>query len=284
MMALFVSLLLSFTLSPVLCLLLLRGDAGSDPFLVRWTKKGYRPMLEWAFGHRISLLIMAGVMLISSLSLFPFLGGEFIPTLNEVAITPQTIRHPSISLEESIQIEKDMQRAVLEFPEVTKVVSKIGRSEIGNDPQEPNASDPVVLLKPTNEWTTAESKPELDQAVRKRLEKVPGASFLLSQPIQQRVNELLSGVRSEATVKVLGEDLNVLRKTADRIRAIMSDFRGVADVRVEQVFGQVYLAIDIDRGKSSDTVSMSLRSRKSCRRRSAWRRPHRLMKGKNVSI
>lgn len=97
MMALFVSLLLSFTLSPVLCLLLLRGDAESDPFLVRWTKKGYRPMLEWAFGHRISLLIIAGVMLIGSLALFPFLGGEFIPTLNEVAITPQTIRHPSIS-------------------------------------------------------------------------------------------------------------------------------------------------------------------------------------------
>lgn len=129
------------------------------------------------------------------------------------------------------------------------MVSKIGRSEIGNDPQEPNASDPVVLLKPMDEWTTAESKAELDQAVRKRLEKVPGASFLLSQPIQQRVDELLSGVRSEATVKVLGDDLNVLRKTADRIRAIMSDIRGVADVRVEQLFGQVYLAIDIDRKK-----------------------------------
>ncbi len=249
MMALFVSLLLSFTLSPVLCLLLLRGDSDSDPFLVRWTKKGYRPMLEWAFAHRPLLLIIAGLMLAGSLALFPFLGGEFIPTLNEVAITPQTIRHPSISLEESIQIEKDMQRAVLEFPEVTKVVSKIGRSEIGNDPQEPNASDPVVLLKPMDEWTTAKSKAELDQAVRNRLEKVPGAGFLLSQPIQQRVDELLSGVRSEATVKVLGDDLNVLRKTADRIRAIMSEIRGVADVRVEQLFGQVYLAIDIDRKK-----------------------------------
>jgi cobalt-zinc-cadmium resistance protein CzcA len=144
--------------------------------------------------HPVILLVGAGSLLMGSLALFPFLGGEFIPTLNEVAMTPQTIRHPSISLEESIQIEKDMQRAVLEFPEVTKVVSKIGRSELGNDPQEPNASDPVVSLKPMDEWTTAESKPELDQAVRKRLEKVPGASFLLSQPIQQRVDELLSGV------------------------------------------------------------------------------------------
>lgn len=249
MMALFVSLLLSFTLSPALCLLLLRGGGHADPFVVRWAKRGYRPILDWAMAHPKVLLSGAGALLIGSLALFPFLGGEFIPILNEVAITPQTIRHPSISLEESIQIEMDMQRAVMEFPEVTKVVSKIGRSEIGNDPQEPNASDPVVSLKPMEEWTTAETKTELDQAVRKRLEKVPGATFLLSQPIQQRVDELLSGVRSEATVKVLGDDLNVLRKTGEQISAIMGDIRGVADVRIEQLFGQVYLAIDIDRGK-----------------------------------
>jgi cobalt-zinc-cadmium resistance protein CzcA len=249
MMALGVSLLLSFTLSPALCLLLLRGEGHGDPFVVRWAKRGYRPMLDWAFAHAKILLAGAGICLIGSLALFPFLGGEFIPILNEVAITPQTIRHPSISLEESIQIEMDMQRAVMEFPEVTKVLSKIGRSEIGNDPQEPNASDPVVSLKPMDEWTTTDKKAELDQAVRKRLEKVPGATFLLSQPIQQRVDELLSGVRSEATVKVLGEDLTVLRKSAEQIRAIMSGIRGVADVRVEQLFGQVYLAIDIDRKK-----------------------------------
>lgn len=249
MLALFVSLLLSLTLSPVLCLFLLRGEGHEDPFVVRWTKKGYRPMLDWAMAHPKMLLIGAGISLIGTLGLFPFLGGEFIPILNEVAITPQTIRHPSISLEESIEIEKDMQRAVMEFPEVTKVLSKIGRSEIGNDPQEPNASDPVVSLKPMDEWTTAKRKAELDQAVRKRLEQVPGATFLLSQPIQQRVDELLSGVRSEATVKVLGDDLAVLRKTGEQIRAIMSEVRGVADVRVEQLFGQVYLAIDIDREK-----------------------------------
>lgn len=249
MMALFVSLLLSFTLSPALCLLLLRGEGHGDPFVVRWAKKGYRPVLEWAFAHRTILLGVAGAMLIGSLGLFPFLGGEFIPILNEVAITPQTIRHPSISLEESIKIEMDMQRAVMEFPEVTKVVSKIGRSEIGNDPQEPNASDPVVSLKPMDEWTTATTKSELDNAVRKRLEKVPGATFLLSQPIQQRVDELLSGVRSEATVKVLGDDLNVLRRASEQIQAVMNGVRGVADVRVEQLFGQVYLAIDIDRAK-----------------------------------
>ena len=151
------------------------------------------------------------VLLGASLSLFPFLGGEFIPILNEGAISPQTIRYPSIALDKSIEIEKEMQRAVLEFPEVRMVVSKIGRSELGNDPQEPNASDPGRQSPiPMDQWTTAKTKSALDDAIRKRIEKVPGANFLLSQPIQQRVDELFSGVRSEATVKVLGDDLAVL--------------------------------------------------------------------------
>ena len=144
-----------------------------------------------------------------------------------------------------------MQRAVMEFPEVRMVVSKIGRSEMGNDPQEPNASDPVVSLRPMDEWTTAKTKSALDDAIRKRIEKVPGANFLLSQPIQQRVDELLSGVRSEATIKILGDDLAVLRTTAEKIQAIMATVRGVGDVRVEQLFGQTYLTIDIDRSKIS---------------------------------
>jgi cobalt-zinc-cadmium resistance protein CzcA len=100
-----------------------------------------------------------------------------------------------------------------------------------------------------DEWTTAKTKPELDDAVRRRIERVPGANFLLSQPIQQRVDELLSGVRSEATVKIIGEDLEQLRKTAEQVQAIMAGISGVKDVRVEQLFGQAYLSIDIDRGK-----------------------------------
>ncbi|MDN5942479.1 MAG: CusA/CzcA family heavy metal efflux RND transporter, partial [Nitrospira sp.] len=249
MMALFISLLLSFTLSPTLCLLLLKTAHHKDTFVVRWAKRLYRPVLNWALGHRYIVAAGALAMFGSSLAVFPFLGGEFIPILNEAAITPQTIRHPSVSLQQSIDIEKEMQRAVLEFPEVRMVVSKIGRSELGNDPQEPNASDPIVLLKPMDEWTTAETKPKLDDAIRQRVEKVPGANYLFSQPIQQRVDELVSGVRAEATVKVLGEDLAVLRKTAEDIQAIMHTVRGVKDIRVEQLFGQVYLTIDIDRKK-----------------------------------
>jgi heavy metal efflux system protein len=249
MIALLVSLLLSLTLSPALCSVALKGGAEKDTWLLRQAKRWYTPSLYWSLRHRRLVLTGSVTMLIASLALFPFLGGEFIPILNEAALTPQTIRLPSISLEKSIEIEKEMQRAVLEFPEVRMVVSKIGRSELGNDPQEPNASDPVVSLKPMDEWTTAKTKPELDDAIRRRIERVPGANFLLSQPIQQRVDELLSGVRSEATVKVIGEDLDQLRKIAEQIQPIMANVAGVKDVRIEQLFGQAYLTIDIDRGK-----------------------------------
>jgi heavy metal efflux system protein len=249
MIALLVSLLLSLTLSPVLCALTLEEATEEDTWILRRAKRLYTPALHWALGRRRLVMLGAVLLLGASLALFPFLGGEFIPILNEAAITPQMIRLPSISLEKSIEIEKEMQRAVLEFPEVRMVVSKIGRSELGNDPQEPNASDPVVSLKPMDEWTTAHRKAELDDAIRRRIERVPGANFLMSQPIQQRVDELLSGVRSEATVKVIGEDLETLRKLADQIHGIMTGVQGVRDVRVEQLFGQAYLTINIDRGK-----------------------------------
>lgn len=249
MIALLISLVLSLTLSPVLCSLALRAESEEDTFLMRWAKRVYLPSLRWALGHRPIVLGVAIALLAGSLAVFPFLGGEFIPILNEAAIAPQTIRLPSISLEKSIEIEKEMQKAIMEFPEVRMVVSKIGRTELGNDPQEPNASDPVVSLRPMDEWVTAKTKPELDQAIRRRLHQVPGANFLLSQPIQQRIDELVSGVRSEATVKILGDDLDVLRATAEKIQAIMSTIKGVNDVRIEQLFGQAYLTININREK-----------------------------------
>ena len=118
----------------------------------------------------------------------------------------------------------------------------------------PRSRTPAIRscsLHPMDQWTTATTNAGTRRCVRKRIEKVPGANFLLSQPIQQRVDELLSGVRSEATVKILGDDLEVLRTTAEKIQAIMASIKGVGDMRVEQLFGQTYLTIDIDRGKIS---------------------------------
>ncbi len=249
MIALLVSLILSLTLSPVLCSLMLKRGSEDDPWIVRWAKRLYTPSLRWALANGKIVLAVAVGFLLCSLALFPFLGSEFIPILNEGSVAPQTIRLPSVSLQASIEIEKDMQRALMEFPEVEMIVSKIGRTELGNDPQEPNESDPVVRLRPLEQWTTARTMPELMQKFRERLTRVPGATFLISQPIQQRVDELISGVRTEATVKLFGDDLETLRGKADEIAGVLGTVRGVRDIKVEQLYGQPYLTIDIDRSK-----------------------------------
>ncbi|MEP6889640.1 MAG: CusA/CzcA family heavy metal efflux RND transporter, partial [Nitrospirota bacterium] len=249
MIALMVSLILSITLSPVLCSLTLRAGHGSDPFVLRWAKRGYLPLLRWALGHRMVVLPATLLALVGSLALFPFLGGEFVPILNEGTMSPLTIRLPSISLDQSIKIEKEVDRAVLEFPEVLMVVSKIGRTELANDPQEPNESDSVAVLRPIQEWTTASTMEELKERVRERLALVPGANYLISQPIQQRVDELISGVRAEVTVKLFGPDLETLRQTGNQIAGVLGTIRGVKDLKVEQLFGQPYITIDIDRSK-----------------------------------
>ncbi len=249
MIALLVSLVLALTLSPVLCSLVLKHGSEEDPWIVRQAKNIYAPTLRWALGHRTLVLALAISALIGALALVPSLGTEFIPILNEGTLAPQTIRLPSVSLPASIEIEKRMQQAIMEFPEVEMVVSKIGRTELGNDPQEPNESDPVVRLRPLDQWTTAKTRPELVQKFRERLTAVSGATFLISQPIQQRVDELISGVRTEATVKLFGDDLDILRAKAQEIAEVLETVRGVKDIKVEQLFGQPYLTIDIDRGK-----------------------------------
>lgn len=250
MIALMVSLILSVTLSPVLCLLTLRaGHADSDPLVLRWAKRTYLPLLRWALGHRTVVLTSTGLMLVGSIALFPFLGTEFVPILNEGTMAPLTIRLPSISLDQSIKIEKEVQRAVLEFPEVQMMVSKIGRTELANDPQEPNESDSVAMLHPIDTWTTSPTMSGLKERVRERLKQVPGANFLISQPIQQRVDELISGVRAEVTVKLFGPDLEGLRVTGNEIAGVLGTIRGVKDLKIEQLFGQPYITIDIDRAK-----------------------------------
>lgn len=247
--ALFASLILSLTLSPVLSSIFLKGGSEKDVFIMRWLKKIYIPLLRYSLKHGVIVVISAVVMLLSSLALFPFLGTEFIPTLDEGSLTPQVIRLPSISLQESIEIEKKMQQALLKFPEVETVVSKIGTAEIATDPMGPNVSDPIVVLKPRDQWKTAETKEELVEKIREELEKIPGIGLNISQPIALRVDELISGVKSQIAIKIFGDDMDILREKADEIGRLVSTVKGAADMRVEQTAGQPYLNIDIDRRK-----------------------------------
>lgn len=246
-LALFASLAISLTLSPVLCSFFLKGGREDDNWILRQIKRVYLPVLRWALRRRAQVVAIAIGLLVLSLALTPFLGAEFIPSLFEGAITPQVLRHPSISLQESIAMELKTQRAVMEFPEVITTVAEIGRAEIATSPIEENESDQTVLLKPVHEWTTADTPIDFVERVRGRLREIPGLSILMSMPIQERVDELISGIKTQLAVKIFGDDIEVLRQKSERAVAILSTIHGAKDIKMEQVAGQQYLTVEIDR-------------------------------------
>ncbi|TKB87489.1 MAG: efflux RND transporter permease subunit [Nitrospira sp.] len=247
--ALLASVVVTLTLSPVLASIMLRGDHPQETRLTRWMKQRYRPVLQWTLGHRSAVLAGSTAIVLGSLALLPSVGREFIPLLEEGALTPQIVRLPSVSLPESIEMEKQAHKAMLEFPEVRMAVSKIGRPDIAFGPEEPNESDPIVSLRARSTWTTATTQPKLTDAIRNKLAEIPGISVLMSQPIQERVDELISGIRTECAIKLYGADLEVLHDKAEEIAALMQQIKGVKDIKVEQIAGQPYLTVDIDRQK-----------------------------------
>jgi cobalt-zinc-cadmium resistance protein CzcA len=246
-LALFVSLAVSLTLSPVLCSFFLKGGREEDVWILKRIKRVYFPVLRWALAHRPQVVTISVVLLACSLALIPFLGTEFIPSLFEGAITPQILRLPSISLQESIDMELKTQRAVLEFPEVVMTVAEIGRAEIATSPIEENESDQTVQLKPIDEWTTAATPVEFVDRVRHRLYQIPGITLLMSMPIQERVDELISGIKTQLAVKIFGDDIEILKQKAEQAGVILASIRGAKDIKMELVAGQQYLTIEIDR-------------------------------------
>ncbi len=247
--ALLASVVVTLTLSPVLASLILRGDHPEETRLTRWMKQRYVPVLTWTLRHRSLVLGGSTAIVLCSLALVPFVGREFIPLLEEGTLTPKIVRLPSVSLPESIEMEKQAHKVMLEFPEVRMAVSKIGRPEIAVGPEELNESEPIVSLSDRSTWKTATTQPQLTDAIRRKLAEIPGISVLMSQPIQHRVDELISGVRAECAIKLFGEDLDVLHDKAEEIAALMQQINGVKDIKVEQIAGQPYLTVDIDRQK-----------------------------------
>ncbi|MEQ6341865.1 MAG: efflux RND transporter permease subunit [Gammaproteobacteria bacterium] len=245
--ALTVSLILSFMLTPVLCSYWLKGGAEHDTWLVAVIKKPYLKLLGWAVVNQKKVTFAALALFVGSLSLFPFLGTSFIPIMQEGSITPQIIRVPNISLEESIRMEMEAMKAVSEVSGVKMVVSKLGRGESPADPGMPNESDPVVSLQPRDEWPEGWKQEDIAMAIREKLKGLPGIELVMSQPIAARVDEMVSGVRSQVAIKLFGDDLTALKHTGDEIARVLSSIQGASDMRVEKVSGQEYLTVKIDR-------------------------------------
>ncbi|HQR38713.1 MAG TPA: CusA/CzcA family heavy metal efflux RND transporter [Blastocatellia bacterium] len=243
------ALILSLTFVPAMLTFVLRGHvAETESIAIRYARRWYRPALDFVMRHRARSLAMATLLVIASAVVFPFLGAEFIPRLDEGSLAIQIGRLPSVSLTRSLEIAGETERIIRGFPEVTKVVSKTGRAEVATDPMGVDLSDLYVALKPPSEWTSAKTREELVEKMSKALEdNVPDAVFSFSQPIELRVAELISGVRSDVAIKLFGDDLDTLRETADVIARAVSKVPGAEDVKVEQVTGLPQLQIKADR-------------------------------------
>jgi cobalt-zinc-cadmium resistance protein CzcA len=242
-MSLAVSLVVSLFLSPVLCSYFLKGGSGEDTRVIAYLKTRYLRLLDQATLQSRLTLAVSVVLLLGSLALFPLLGKSFMPIMKEGALTPQINRVPSISLDESIRMEMAAMKSVAEVPGVRMVVSKLGRGESPADPAGPNESDPIVLLDPKS----GRSQDEIDEEIRQRLASIPGVQIVLSQPISERVDEMVTGVRSQVAIKVFGDELGELKNISEKVARILKSVEGSRDIRVERLSGQQALTVEIDR-------------------------------------
>jgi cobalt-zinc-cadmium resistance protein CzcA len=243
------SLLLTFTVTPVLTALVLRGKLSEkENFLIRAVKHAYEPLLNWCLHHRKVVLLVSGAAVVAGLCTMPLLGAEFIPRLDEGAIAMQILRLPSVSLEEAVKQSTLVEKLLLEkFPdEIETVVSKTGRAEIATDPMGVNVSDVLVMFKPTAGWKHAANKTELEAKITTEVNRIPGLAYGFSQPIELRVNELISGVRSDLAIKLYGDDMDVLRQKADEVVAAVSKISGASGFKAQQVSGLPVLQIVIE--------------------------------------
>ncbi|HQS37731.1 MAG: CusA/CzcA family heavy metal efflux RND transporter [Methylotenera sp. 24-45-7] len=247
--ALFVSLVISLTLSPVLCSYILKGGSGEDTKFIQTIKKPYLAMLNWALVNDKKTITAATATFVVSLLVVPLLGTSFIPEMKEGSIVPGINRVPNISLEESIKMENEAMRLIMEqVPGVKSAMSGIGRGESPADPQAQNESTPIISLKPREEWPEGWTQDDIADKMTDVLSKgLPGVQIVMAQPISDRVDELLTGVRSDVAVKIFGDDMVKLKNKADEVAKIAGTVQGAVDIRVEKVSGQQYLNITINR-------------------------------------
>jgi len=252
--ALLGAMLLSVTFVPAAIALFVTGKVKEDEnLLMRSAKRGYAPLLQWVMGHRSLAFSLAAVMVLLSGVLASRMGSEFVPSLSEGDFALQALRVPGTSLSQSVAMQQQLEQSVLsQVPEVERVFARTGTAEIASDPMPPNISDSYVMLKPQDQWPDpGKSREQLIADIQRASARVPGSNYELSQPIQLRFNELISGVRSDVAVKVFGDDMDQLNRTAAQIAAALQAVPGASEVKVEQTSGLPVLTIDVDRDKAA---------------------------------
>ena len=260
------SMMFSLLVIPVLASLLMTRVKHEEPWLARKLLALYRPALVWALAHSRTVLGVAGALLILTLYVYTQIGKTFMPTMDEGDIIVQVEKLPSINLEESVRIDGQIQKAVMEHvPEIQRITARVGADEIGLDPMGLNETDTFMVLKPEAEWRV-QGKEALIEEIRKVLETIPGIAYGFTQPIQMRVTEMLTGVRGDVAVKLYGPELSVLNGKADEIAQVMRGIAGASDVFTLRNEGMQYLVVKVDRlaagrlGLDADTLADTLRA------------------------
>jgi cobalt-zinc-cadmium resistance protein CzcA len=249
LLALASALVLSMTFVPAAVALTFGGRVREkESPVLRAVRRMYTPVLSWTLRFRFVTVAVAVAILAGTGLLATRLGSEFLPTLDEGAMTLHAMRIPGTSLTQAVVMQHDVEQTLAAFPEVDLVYSKIGTAEIANDPMPPHVSDVFVILKPRDEWPNRDkTREELVSDFEAKLDLLPGNVYEYTQPIEMRFNELIAGIRSDVAVKVFGDDLDVLRDTAHDIEEVLARVPGASDVKAEQVSGLPMLTVYIDR-------------------------------------
>jgi cobalt-zinc-cadmium resistance protein CzcA len=244
------SLVVSLTIVPVLGSLVIKRSAGRsrENLLLRIIHAVYTPVLSLAIRGRWITVAVAGALMVGVFSVLPGIGTEFLPPLDEGAIAINIVRLPTAGTEGSARQASEIERRLLvKFSEISTVVSKTGRAEIAEDPMGPEQSDLLIMFKPDYEKEFGRSKEEIVQAISGELSVFPGIRPAFSQPIALRVNELISGIKSDVAIKIFGDDIDVLTGTAEKIAPVLAGIDGAEDVKIEQVSGFSQIEIQPDR-------------------------------------
>ena len=245
--ALLGSILVAVVAAPALCTYLLKAGRHREFALLRAITFAYRPMVGWAVRRRMLVLAAVAIAFVGSVLLLPYLGTEFVPTLEEGSILIGVTMAPSISLEKAVTTVQALERKAVAFDEVEQVVSRVGRPEAGSHPHPVNYAEIHLELKDPANWTAHQSKAELIQALSESLSTYPGVQLNFTQPIQNAFDELLSGIKAQVAIKLFGEDLEVLQTKATEIHNAIDNIPGLVDLAVEQSFGQPQVQIVADR-------------------------------------
>ena len=244
-MALLAALLISLTIVPAAIAVFMNGEISEkeSPLIVA-AKSFYRPALILAM--KMKTLVLTGALLLVAVSMWlaSSLGSEFIPQLKEGDIALHAMRIPGTGLQQSVQMQTLLEQRIMAFPQVDKVFAKIGTPEVATDPMPPNVADTFVMLKPRIQWPDPDmTQDELVKEIEAAVKQLPGNNYEFTQPIQMRFNELISGVRSDLGIKIFGDDLDQLIRSAEEVLEVLESMPGAADTRIEQVSGLPMLSI-----------------------------------------